>query len=247
MIPVIDSSTTSHPHGALPGRLGCDFGLGDHRALLDNAARTVIDRQFDPAKRRQDIFYHILPSRRYLFQRQLLGIGRLFPVEDSEHGLFVGYGRPGDQRTAHLPILGDGIQRDVVLLRKTILLVNVTLEIAGTVPCEGLVERPGPVGRRIARDFDRFDMHQRIAHEVVHKGVQSVKFARIAVERRGKAGQVDLVTDRIIRVALTLHKEPADDVIAVGGLRQHHGVGRRRRHRAPGPGRRSGSGTQRKG
>lgn len=41
---------------ALPGRLGCDFGLGDHRALLDNAARTVIDRQFDPAKRRQDIF-----------------------------------------------------------------------------------------------------------------------------------------------------------------------------------------------
>ena len=56
----------------------------------------------------------------------------------------------------------------------------------------------------------------------------------------------DLVTDRIIRVALTLHKEPADDVIAVVGLRQHHGVGRRRRHRAPGPGRRSGSGTQRK-
>lgn len=174
MIPVIDSSTTSHPHGSqpCPAGWGAIFGLGDHRALLDNAARTVIDRQFDAAKRRQDMLYHILPSRRYLFQRQLLGIGRLFPVEDSEHGLFVGYGRPGDQRTAHLPILGDGIERDVVLLRKTILLVNVTLEIPGTVPSEGLVERPGPVGRRIARDFDRFDMHQRIAHEVVHKGVQ---------------------------------------------------------------------------
>ena len=38
----------------------------------------------------------------------------------TSHGLFVGYGRPGDQRTAHLPILGDGIERDVVLLRKTI-------------------------------------------------------------------------------------------------------------------------------
>lgn len=154
------------------------------------------------------MLYHILPSRRYLFSANSLASDDCFPSRIPSTACLSGTGDRATSSTAHLPILGDGIERDVVLLRKTILLVNVTLEIPGTVPSEGLVERPGPVGRRIARDFDRFDMHQRIAHEVVHKGVQPVEFARIAVERRGKAGQVDLVTDRIIRVALTLHKEP---------------------------------------
>ena len=63
------------------------------------------------------------------------------------------------------------------------------------------------------------------------------------------------VEDKTLEAVMRAHDEglvdyiltgPADEIIAVGGLRQHHGIGRRHRRRAPDLGRRSGSGTQRK-
>ena len=150
-----------------------------------------------------------------------------------------------DQRAARLPILGDGIHRHLVLFREIVLPVDIRLEIAGPLGSQRFVELQRTVGRRIARDRHGADLPERILHEVVHKGVESVQLLRIAVERGVERRQIDLVANRIVGVAAAFDDEPANDVVSVGSLRQQYGIGRRSRNRTLGLGRRSGSGTQR--
>ena len=226
-------------------RLRSRFGFGDHGALLDDAARTVADRQFDTAQFRQNVLFQVAPRSRHLLERQFFLIGRLLAVDDVQHGLPVGHRRLRDQRAARLPILGDGIHRHLVLFREIVLPVDIRLEIAGPLGSQRFVELQRTVGRRIARDRHGADLPERILHKVVHKGVESVQLLRIAVERGIERRQIDLVANRIVGVAAAFDDEPANDVVSVGSLRQQYGIGRRSRNRTLGLGRRSGSGTQR--
>ena len=95
-----------------------------------------------------------------------------------------------------------------------------------------LIERHGAVGRRVTGDVDRLNAQQGVAHEFVDERAELVELRIVAVERRVERRQVDEVTHRVPRIGGSFDEVAAHGVVAVGGLRQHDGIGRR--GRAPG-------------